>query len=35
MYNAIDVAKYFVNLNKEFTELQIQTGILFLCLVYC
>ena len=24
MYNAIDVAKYFVNLNKEFTELQIQ-----------
>lgn len=24
MYNAIDVAKYFVNLNKELTELQIQ-----------
>lgn len=24
MYNAIDVAKYFVNLDKEFTELQIQ-----------
>ena len=24
MYNAIDVAKYFANLNKEFTELQIQ-----------
>lgn len=24
MYNAIDVAKYFVSLNKELTELQIQ-----------
>ena len=24
MYSAIDIAKYFVNLNNELTELQIQ-----------